>query len=185
MKKPFVGPGFECKIGDYTYGFEHIEVVLHGANLYIGKFCSIAVGVKLFLGLNHRTDWISTYPFGGRYKGIFKYNGPRGYLQSKGDVNIGNDVYIGIDSRIMSGVKIGDGAVIGAHTVVAKDVPPYSIVVGNPGRVVKKRFNEEDISFLLKLKWWDLPIDEINAIIPYLTSSDIKGLRYKYLDLKQ
>lgn len=184
MKMPFVGPGFECKIGDYTYGFEHIEVVLSGANLYIGKFCSIAVGVKLYLGQIHRTDWISTYPFGGRYTDIFKYDGPPGYFESKGDVNIGNDVCLGIDCKIMSGVKIGDGAVIGAHSVVAKDVPPYSIVVGNPGRVVKKRFSDDDISFLLKLKWWDLPVEQINTIIPYLTSSNIKGLRYKYLDLK-
>jgi serine acetyltransferase len=77
----------------------------------------------------------------------------------------------------MSGVKIGDGAVIGAHAVVAKDVSPYCIVVGNPARVVKKRFNDEDIAFLTQLKWWDKTPEQINKMLPFLTSSNIDGLR--------
>ena len=168
-------------VGDYTYGHQHIELVLSGANMYVGKFCSIAVGVKAFLGQTHRTDWISTYPFGARNADVFPYSGEPGYRQTKGDIIIGNDVCVGIDSRFMSGVIVGDGAVIGAHAVVAKDVPPYCVAVGNPARVVKKRFSDEDISYLLKLKWWDLPIEKINQIIPFLTSNNIKGLREKVL----
>lgn len=164
-------------VDDYTYGYEHIDVLLGGAEMHIGKFCSIAVGVKAYLGYNHRTDWITTYPFGDRYADIFKHEGEIGFRCTRGNVIIGNDVCIGMDARIMSGVKIGDGAVIGAHTVIARDIPPYCVAVGNPSRVVKKRFSDEDIAFLLELKWWDRSIDQINKMIPFLTSNNIQGLR--------
>lgn len=183
MKTFAIGFNYKCVVGDYTYGYEHIEVVLSGANINIGKFCSIAPGVKAFLGLNHRTDWITTYPFGDRYTNVFNYTGPVGFKESKGDINIGNDVYVGIDSRLMSGITIGDGAVIGAHSVVAKDIPPYCVAVGNPARVVKKRFTDEEIFLLLNLKWWDLPPEKINKLIPFLNTNDVAGLLKKALTL--
>ena len=86
-----------------------------------------------------------------------------GHPSCKGNIDIGNDVWIGAKSTIMSGVKIGDGAVIGARTMVTKDVPPYSIVVGNPGRIIKYRFNEDQVQKLLKIKWWDWTEDRIKT----------------------
>jgi tetrahydrodipicolinate N-succinyltransferase len=74
---------------------------------------------------------------------------------SKGDVSIGNDVWIGRNTIILSGTTIGDGAVIGAGSVITKDVPPYAIVVGNPGRIVKYRFEQMVIEKMLRIRWWD------------------------------
>jgi acetyltransferase-like isoleucine patch superfamily enzyme len=86
-----------------------------------------------------------------------------GHPSCKGDINIGNDVWVGAKSTIMSGVKIGDGSIIGAGTTVTKDVPPYSIVVGNPGKIVKYRFDENQIEKLLKISWWDWTEDRIKT----------------------
>ena len=119
-------------VGDYTYGAEQIKI-LDFTNIHkvtIGKFCSIASFVRIYLDANHRTDWITTYPFGHINKNIFnKFSG-------KGDVLIGNDVWIGEGTSIASGVKIGDGSVIASQSHVIKDVKPYSIVGGNPARVI-------------------------------------------------
>ncbi|NDB83775.1 MAG: antibiotic acetyltransferase [Alphaproteobacteria bacterium] len=161
----------------YTYGHNHIEVVLSGADIHIGKFCSIAVGVKAYLGQNHRTDWITTYPFGGRYFDRFNNIKETGFQTTKGNIVIENDVYIGIDAKLMSGVTISNGAVIGAHTVVTKNVPPYCIFAGNPGRVVKKRFRDEDIEFLLRIKWWYWSEAKINTYLPLLCNNNIEALK--------
>ena len=164
-------------VGNFTYGDENIKIVMDGADVIIGKFCSIAGDIKVYLGKNHRTDWITTFPFGHIHKDIFtKFDGD-GHPVTKGNIVIGNDVYIGTSAIIMSGVTIGDGAVIGAHSVVTKDVPPYTIFAGNPARVTKKRFSDEDINFLLELKWWDLENDVINDISPILCSGDIQKLK--------
>lgn len=164
-------------VGRFTYGEHNIKTVMDGANLTIGKFCSIAADIKVYLGQNHRTDWITTFPFGHIHENIFpKFDG-KGHPSTKGDIIIGNDVYIGTSAVIMSGVVIGDGAVIGAHSVVTKDVPPYTIFAGNPGSVRKKRFSDIDTAFLLDLKWWDLPDDVINDISPILCSGDIQQLK--------
>jgi virginiamycin A acetyltransferase len=98
-------------------------------------------------------------------------------LPLKGDTVVGNDVWIGQNVTVMPGVHIGDGAIIGANSVVAKDIPPYSVAVGNPCRVVRKRFDDDLIELLLKFKWWDKSIEEINALIPILTSSDLEKVR--------
>jgi len=116
--------------------------------LIIGKYCSIAANVTIMLGGNHRYDWITTYPFSVIWPA---YSYIKGHPKSKGFVVIGNDVWIGRNAMIMSGVHIGDGAVVGAGSIITKDVPPYAIVAGNPAKVVRYRFNEDQIERLLRI----------------------------------
>ena len=161
------------QIGLYSYGTPEIFVYEGDSNkVKIGKFCSIANDVKIFVGGNHRVDWISTYPFRIMFNLPGQYKD--GHPSSKGDVVIGNDVWIGRGTTILSGVNIGDGSVIGAYSVVTKNVPPYSIVAGNPARIIKKRFDDKVISILLKIKWWDWPIEKIMEEIVYLNSDKIE-----------
>ena len=168
------------EVGAYTYGHNHIRIaeMAPQANVKIGKFCSFAnEGIVIHTGDNHRTDWITTYPFGGIHQNVFNSRSDEGNVSTKGDVIIGNDVWVGKHAKIMSGVTIGHGAVIGAYAVVAKNVPPYSIFVGNPGEVKRKRFSDEDIQFLLNLAWWDWDDQKINEYAPLLCSTDISKLR--------
>jgi len=163
--------------GKYSYADEDIDVsFLENANLTIGKFCSIAKGCKIILGGNHRTDWISTFPFSALFP-----DSPDipDYQVSKGDVTIGNDVWIGAGVTILSGVTIGDGAIIGAGSVVVKDVAPYTMVAGNPASFKKYRFSHEDIEALLELQWWNFGEEKIRELIPYLQNSDAKTLLEK------
>jgi acetyltransferase-like isoleucine patch superfamily enzyme len=164
------------KIGKYTYGYENIKTSSwgEGSILEIGSFCSIAEGVKIFLGGNHRTDWISTYPFGHIHKQIFNNFDGYGHPKTNGNVIIGNDVWIGENVTIMSGVLVGDGAVIAANSHIVKDVEPYTIVGGNPSNLIKYRFDKEIIQKLLELKWWDLNDDVINRLTPYLCSNNFE-----------
>ena len=117
--------------GKYTYGTPNIiNVWENSANIKIGNFCCIAANVNIYLGGNHMTDWVTTYPFGHTHKNIFnRFNG-KGHPTTKGDVIIGNDVWIGSNVTIMSGVTIGDGAVIANNSHVVKNIYPYSIVYG-------------------------------------------------------
>lgn len=167
-------------VGSYTYGHKTIKVIGghdENKNLTIGKFCSIAEGVVVFLGANHNTNWFSTYPFGHIYQDEFpKVKKGIGHPSSKGDVVIGNDVWIATNAVIMSGITIHDGAVIGAYSVVTKDVPPYTVVAGNPAKIIKKRFNDDVINKLLELKWWDKNEVEINEISDILCSNSIELL---------
>lgn len=164
-------------VGRGTYGDPQVLQWGDGTTLTVGAYCSIAEGVQIFLGGNHRTDLISTYPFGE----ILKVHGlPKGH-NSKGDVIIGNDVWLGARSTIMSGITIGDGAVIGACSVVSKSVPPYSVVVGNPARVVKKRFSDEEIKTLLEMKWWDWDDSDLRRALPLIMSNNVNGL-FNYWD---
>ena len=143
-------------IGDYTYyddvdGADQFEKhVTHfydfiGDKLIIGKFCAIAKGVEFVMnGANHRMDCVTTYPFyimGGDWGSAIAP--VKEELPLKGDTTIGNDVWIGQNVTIMPGVHVGDGAIIGTNSVVAKDIPPYAIAVGNPCRVVRKRFDDQ------------------------------------------
>ena len=162
-------------IGDYTYGKPQVYDWGEGANLKIGKFCSISRDVKIFIGGNHRTDWITTYPFSSIQKWS-EASKIEGHPATKGDVVIGNDVWIGNGATIFSGVKIASGAVIGGQAVVTKDVEPYSIVVGNPARVIKKRFDDDIINKLLEIEWWDWSVDKIKKNIEILCSNNIKNL---------
>lgn len=166
----------DCIVGEYTYGKPEILEWGENKKLYIGKYCSIASNVKIFLGGNHRIDWITTYPFN-----IINDDFPnaceiKGHPASNGDVVIGNDVWIGYGATILSGVTIGDGAVIGAHTLVSKNIAPYTIVVGNPMMVVKKRFTDDVIDKLLKLKWWNWENKKINENIKILCSNDLNKI---------
>lgn len=156
--------------GKWTYGLPKIHSWAGSAKLRVGAFCSIAEGVQIFLGGEHRSDWVTTYPF------IDFWHAGRniqGHPTSKGDVVIGNDVWIGQEAIILSGVQIGDGAVIGARSVVSKDVPPYGIVAGNPARLVRFRFDEKTIHQLTKVAWWNWDDARIERAIPFLSNSDI------------
>lgn len=161
--------------GDFTYAWgPRIKTWGEGAKCYIGKYCSIAGNVQIYLGGDHRIDWITTYPFAE----LMPQNYPEitGSPKSKGDVVIGNDVWIGNDAKIMSGVHIGDGAVIAGSAVVTRDVEPYSVVGGNPARHIKYRVPKERIPELLALAWWDWPLEKIAEMIPILQSSDLDAL---------
>lgn len=155
--------------GDHTYGSPTILDWKQGAVCTVGNYCSIATGVTILLGGEHRTDTIATYPF-FENDGI-KSCDPNGY--AKGDVVIGSDVWIGHRATILSGVNIGDGAVIGAGSLVAGDVPPYAIVAGNPARILRYRFTDEQIEQLLEVKWWDWDCQRVARNAHLLSGTDI------------
>ena len=171
-------------VGEFTYiaDSEFESHVTHhyewnGDKLIIGKFCQIAVGVEFVMnGANHQMNAISTYPF-YTLEG-WNMNPPAlSDLPLKGDTIIGNDVWIGQNAVILPGVQIGDGAIIGANSVVGSSVAPYTIVIGNPARLLRKRFDDDLINLLLRFKWWDKNIEEIDRLIPILTSSDLEKVR--------
>ncbi|WP_224488618.1 CatB-related O-acetyltransferase [Robertkochia flava] len=174
-------------VGDYTYydDFEDVKnfeknVRYHfdfiGDKLSIGKFCMIASGVRFIMnGANHLTESVSAYPFAIFGNGWEKAMEGKSY-PIKGDTVIGNDVWIGFNTTIMPGVTIGDGAIIAANSNVTKDVPPYTVVGGNPAQEIRKRFPEEKIRKLLEIRWWDWDIDKITRNIQHLTGNSIEDL---------
>lgn len=159
--------------GKYTYGSPKILWNNKDAKLTVGNFCSIAANVNIYLGGNHRIDWVTTYPFGHIHKNKFNNFDGVGHPSTRGDVIIGNDVWIGSDVTIMSGVTIGDGAVIANNSHVVKDVEAYSLVGGNPAKLIKYRFASEQIEQLLKIKWWYWDDDKINKFTTLLCDNDI------------
>lgn len=176
-------------IGDFTYyddpenseDFER-NVLYHfpfiGDKLIIGKFCAIAKGVQFIMnGANHKLSGFSTYPFyifGNDWEKAMPLPEDMPY---KGDTIIGNDVWIGYEALIMPGVKIGNGAVISSRSVVTSDVPAYTIVGGNPAKVIKRRFSEEVIAELERLCWWDWPVETVTKNLTALMSNDIESLQ--------
>jgi acetyltransferase-like isoleucine patch superfamily enzyme len=134
--------------------------------------------VKVYLGGNHRSDRVSTYPFhvGWAHNNTFSgFNLPHGeYPETNGVVIIENDVWIGDNVTIMSGVSIGNGAIIAAGSHVVKDVKPYSVVGGNPASHIKYRFSSDVIEKLLKIQWWNFSDDSVNDIVPLLCSPNIE-----------
>ncbi len=168
-------PG-QITIGAYSYGRPKVRFPESGAKLTIGRYCSIADGIEIMLGGNHRTEWATTYPFPAM-SGLWPdAAGLAGADVSRGDVVIGSDVWLGSQALILSGVGIGHGAVVAARAVVTRDVPPYAIVAGNPARIVRYRMSEEHISALLRSSWWLLPEAEIRRLIPTLLSERIEDL---------
>ena len=162
----------QYEIGRWTYGDLTVQAWDDGTMLRIGAFCSIAGGVRIILGGEHRSDWVTTFPFYALWDSA-KHISSR--PNTKGDVTIGNDVWIGTEAVIMSGVTVGDGAVIGARALVARDVEPYAIVAGNPARLVRKRCDDKLIKRLLQLKWWEWSDEEIAEMIPWLLAPDVNA----------
>ncbi|BAQ61190.1 chloramphenicol acetyltransferase [Geminocystis sp. NIES-3708] len=159
----------DYSIGRYTYGEPRVLKWGNESTLRIGSFCSIASGVTILLDGNHRVDWLTTYPFSVVFE---EFTNIEGHPATKGDVIIGNDVWIAMNSLILSGVKIGDGAVIGANSVVCRDVPPYTIVAGNPAKKIKTRFDSHTVEKLLEMEWWNWDLNKIKSNVPLLMSDD-------------
>lgn len=176
-------------VGDYTYyddfedaqNFErnvkyHFDFI--GDKLIIGKFCAIASGVTFIMnGANHAMNGFSTYPFYIFGNGWETAAPQQGSLPYKGDTIIGNDVWIGTHVTIMPGIKIGDGAIIASNATVTSDVPPFSVVGGNPAREIKKRFSDKIISDLLEISWWSWDIEKITRNLHHITHADINELK--------
>lgn len=163
--------------------FEKNNVLYHYPinhdKLQIGKFCSIACGVKfLFNSANHTLSSLSTYPFPLFFEewGLEKKDVTKAW-DNKGNIIIGNDVWIGYEAVILAGVTIGDGAIIGTRAVVTKNVPPYTIVGGVPAKPIKKRFSEETISALLEIQWWNWSKERIARNIGAIQCGNIEQLK--------
>jgi len=167
--------------GKYTYGEPILKWGSPNTHIKIGNFCSIGKDVEIYLGGNHRTDWITTYPFGHKFTDTFTTFNGEGHPATKGHVIIGNDVWIADNVTIMSGVTIGDGAVIANNSHVVKDVEPYSIVGGNPAILIKYRFTKTQIDELLKIQWWNWDDKIINECVPLLCSGNIDDFIQTYL----
>lgn len=166
----------QISIGAFSYGCPKVRFPESGTRLSIGRFCSIADGVEILLGGNHRLDWVTTYPFPALPRLWPEAAGITGSETSRGDVRIGHDVWLGSQCMVLSGVTIGHGAVIAARAVVTRDVPPYAIVAGNPARIVRYRHSEADIARLLASRWWLRPEAEIRQLLPTLLSDKIAAL---------
>ena len=188
VKPTITNPNIE--VGEFTY-FSDVFFERHVTHRYeyypdkliIGKFCQIASGVNFVMsGANHQMNAVTTFPF-YIFEGWEQPVPPLSEMPLKGNTVVGNDVWIGQNVTVMPGVKIGDGAIIGMNSVVASDVEPYSIVVGNPAREIRKRFDNELIDLLLRFKWWDKSIEEINSLIPILTCSDLNRVKQEILKM--
>lgn len=175
-------------VGDYTYfddrnngpeKFEEYNVLYNydfsKVKLVIGKFCAIAAETRFIMTGDHKLDAISTFPFP-----IFGHGWEKAFnimdLPVKGDIIVGNDVWFGYDCLITSGTKIGDGAIIASGAVVVKDVPAYSIVGGNPAKVLKTRFDDDTIKRLQNIAWWDWDIAKINRNLSLICNLDVDAL---------
>jgi acetyltransferase-like isoleucine patch superfamily enzyme len=157
-------------VGVGTYGIPEIVDFGDDAVLRVGAYTSIAEGVKILLGGEHRTDWITTYPFPAMVGQVADI---QDYAPSKGDVVIGSDCWICANATIVSGVTIGDGAIVAAGAMVVRDVAPYSVVGGNPCKFIRWRFDEDIRRLLLQTAWWNWPVEEVKFVARTLCSSDM------------
>jgi hypothetical protein len=161
----------------------HRSITLHCwdsdyfGKLSIGSFCSIAPNISIYLGGNHRVDYVTTYSYleGGNLKE---------HLCKPKNVTIGHDVWLASNCTIMSGVTIGDGAVVANNSHVVRDVKPYEMVGGNPARLIRQRFNDQQVAALLELKWWDLPPESIRQVAPFLYSDNVDLAIKKIAELR-
>lgn len=160
-------------LGAGTYGLPTVHDANEGTTLRIGAYCSIASGVQIFLGNHHRTDWVSSYPFPAFFEEA-RHIPDCGV--SRGDVTIGSDVWLCANCTILSGVTIGHGSVVGTGAVVTKDVEPYAVVVGNPARTVRFRFDKETRLALLEAAWWDWSLAEVREVVELLCSDQVDNL---------
>ena len=173
-------------VGDYTYyddpeGVERFNdnVLYHfdfiGDKLIIGRFCQIAAGTRFIMnGANHSLEGFSTFPFkifGNAWENIPLNS------KSKGDTIVGNDVWIGYGAVIMPGIIIGDGAIIASRSIVTADVAPYTIVGGNPAKLIRQRFDDDIVKFLRELQWWNWSIEKISKYANAIALGDLAGLK--------
>ena len=163
---------YAWEVGRHTYG-EPVVIGANEAHLSIGNFTSIANEVTIFLGHEHRVDWISTFPFPAFSQTFPGATEIKGHPMTKGDVEIGHDVWIGHGATIMSGVRIGHGAVIGARALVTKDIPEYAIAVGVPAKVTAYRFTPDQINSILSTNWWDWDDEVIDRASNLICSKNI------------
>jgi virginiamycin A acetyltransferase len=183
--KPFITRP-NISVGDYTYyddpkGPENFEanVLYHfdfiGDRLIIGRFCSIAAEVRFIMnGGNHATDWLTTYPFpifGHGWEAAMPARWPM-----KGDTVVENDVWLGYGALIMPGIRIGNGAIVASGSVVTRDVPAYAVVGGNPANVIRRRFDDQVIERLEKIRWWDWDVEKITRNVKAICGGDVTQL---------
>ena len=178
-------------VGRYSYyddpdGAEHFfeRNVLHhydflGDRLVVGAFCAFATGIRNIMnGANHTMGGFSTFPFsifgGGWERGFDPASWVTG---NRGDTVIGNDVWIGLEAMLLPGARIGDGAIVGARAVVAGEVPPYAVAIGNPARVARMRFDAATVAALLEIAWWDWPDEELGRYLDAVRAADLDALR--------
>jgi acetyltransferase-like isoleucine patch superfamily enzyme len=157
-------------VGVGTYGIPEVLEFGDDTILRVGNYTSIAEGVRILLGGEHRTDWLTTYPFPAM---IDEVRDIKDYAPSKGDVVIGSDCWICADSMILSGVTIGHGAIVAAGAMVTRDVPPFAVVGGNPCKFIRWRFEEPVRELLLQAAWWDWPVEEVKYVARTLCSADM------------
>lgn len=163
------------EVGSYTYGINHLKIYQSKGSeskVIIGKYCSLAPKINIITGGIHPINWVSTFPFRARLNMDGKFEDGMPY--TKGNIEIGNDVWIGTNVTILSGIKIGNGAVIAAGAVVSKDVSPYAIIGGNPAKLIKYRFHEDQINLLMKIQWWNWDNAKILKHVPLLSSNNIE-----------
>lgn len=158
------------KIGIGTYGLPIVHDSNQGSTLSIGSYSSISGSSQIFLGGQHRIDWVSSYPFPffmEEAKDISYFG------VTRGDVIIGSDVWICANCIILSGVTIGHGAVIANGAMITRDVPPYAVMAGNPARIIRFRFEEHIRNALLESQWWEWPEEEIRHVLDKICTENI------------
>ena len=172
-------------IGRYSYiDSMNVGTIDTRSRIVIGDFTSIAWDVTFFLRTNHHPEWVTTFPYEW-----FPWDPevPRPqdpHANNRDHVTVGSDVWIGKGVSILPGVTVADGAVVAADSVVTKDVRPYAVIAGNPGREVKRRFDDETVDFLLATKWWTLPIEIIIKNCAVICSGDMQALRAMFAELR-
>jgi len=166
-------------IGRFSYINEFARIVYYGLKspVRIGNFSSIAANVTFFTRTGHHPEWLTTYPIEWLPWDSAVPKPPHPGSAGDAEIVVGSDVWIGDGARLLPGITIGDGAVIGAGAVVTKDVPPYAVFVGNPGRVVRQRFAQPEIDFLLAARWWELPTATVARLAPLIAAADVGALK--------
>ena len=190
VKPSLVASSRNIEVGKYTYydGQNFASRVTHhydfiGEKLIIGKFCQIGHNIEFIMnGANHQMNSATTYPF-YIFKGWEQEPPKKEDLPYKGDTVVGNDVWFGQNVTVLPGVHIGNGCIIGANSVIGLDIPPYSVVVGNPARIIRKRFDDEMIELLEQLQWWNRSEKQIQKLIPILSSSDIDKVKQQIKEI--
>lgn len=188
--RPLAEGRANVEVGEFSYyddpddptAFFEKNVLHHfdffGDRLVIGRYVAIATGVRIFMnGGTHAMSGFSTYPFN-----IFGGGWEQGFdpatwtVEHRGDTVIGADVWLGTDAVLMPGVTIGPGTIVAARSVVTRDVPPYAVVAGNPARVTRGRFDAATVAALLRISWWDWPVERVSRHLDAIRGADLAAL---------